>query len=316
LIDVAGLVKGASRGEGLGNKFLATIREVDLIIHVIRNYLDNNVIHVEGKVDPVMDAEVVNLELLLADLAHVQRRLERRTCAGEERAVLLKVAQALEQGLPARSIRLTAGEQFSIKSMGLLSLKPVLYAFNVGEEDFTLHRTEKNVESQEYLKKIQYSDLDTDSCTVVCAKLESELNALSTEERDEYLDSMGVKGTLLASGDAANTYAEQLSYHSLPLLIKDMLGLDLLYTGPGVPAERSQTTKTHILEKSKNLSVLDFAGKLHGDIQKGFMQADIISAQELIRYGGFAGAKEKGGIRMEGKEYTLQADDVVLIKWK
>jgi len=115
----------------LGNKFLATIREVDLVVHVIRSYVDDDVVHVEGKVNPVADAEVVNLELILADLAHVQRRLERTTCSGEERGVLLKVEQALNKGLPARSIGLTAEERFAIKSMGLLSLKPVLYAFNV-----------------------------------------------------------------------------------------------------------------------------------------------------------------------------------------
>lgn len=300
----------------MGNKFLATIREVDLVVHVIRSYVDDDVVHVEGKVNPVADAEVVNLELILADLAHVQRRLERTTCSGEERGVLLKVEQALNKGLPARSIGLTAEERFAIKSMGLLSLKPVLYAFNVDEVDFTLNRAETMREAQEYLKKIQYCDLDTDSCTVVSAKLESELASLSIGERNEYLESMGVEGTPSASGVAADAYAEQLSYHSLPLLIKDLLGLGLLYTGPGVPAERSQTTKTHILASLRSLSALDFAGKLHGDIKKGFMQADIISAQDLIRYDSYTAAKEKGAVRMEGKEYTLQGDDVVLIKWK
>ena len=136
LVDVAGLVKGASRGEGLGNRFLATVRECDLIIHVVRSYIDEDVIHVDGKVDPVADAEVVNMELLLADLAHVQRRLERSTCIGDERGVLLKVEKGLKEGFPARSIGLSPEEALTIKSMGLLTLKPVVYAFNVDEVDF------------------------------------------------------------------------------------------------------------------------------------------------------------------------------------
>eukprot|EP00804_Cyclotella_cryptica_P020580 CCRYP_003424-RA/>CCRYP_003424-RA protein AED:0.28 eAED:0.28 QI:0/-1/0/1/-1/1/1/0/264 len=140
LVDVAGLVKGASRGEGLGNKFLATVRECSIIVHVVRCYADNDVIHVDGKVDPVADAEVVNLELLLADLSHVQRRLEKSTCTGEEREVLQKVEIALENGLPAKSIGLSSEEMRLIKSMGLLTLKPVIYAFNVDEVDFALDR--------------------------------------------------------------------------------------------------------------------------------------------------------------------------------
>ncbi|KAL7537753.1 hypothetical protein ACHAXR_010994 [Thalassiosira sp. AJA248-18] len=307
LIDVAGLVKGASRGEGLGNKFLATIRECNLIVHVVRNYVDEDVVHVDGVVDPVADAEVVNLELLLADLAHVQRRLEKSSCTGDERDVLLKVEKALEGAKPARSLGLSSGEGFAIKSMGLLTLKPVIYAFNVDEIDFALNKAESMELAEAYMKQIQYCNLETDSFLVVSAKLESELGSLSVQERSEYLESIGVECNSNAS--------EQLSYHNLPLLIKDVLDFALVYTGPGVPPERSQTTKTHILA-SKSMTVLGLAGKLHGEIQKGFMHADVIDALDLIQYDNFSTAKESGNIRMEGKDYVLQEGDVVLIKWK
>lgn len=295
----------------MGNRFLATVRECDLIIHVVRNYIDDDVIHVDGKVDPVADAEVVNLELLLADLSHVQRRLEKSTCTGEERDVLLKLETGFENGMPARTIGLSSEETFAIKSMGLLTLKPMIYAFNVDEVDFALNRDESMKLAEVYMKQIQYCDLETDSFLVVSAQLESEMGSLSTKERNEYLESMGVE----CSSDASGTYTEQLSYHTLPLLVKDVLDLAIVYTGPGVPSERSQTTKTHILA-SNSMKGLDLAGKLHGDIQRGFMHAEVIEAQELIQYDSYSAAKENGRIRMEGKEYILASDDVVLIKWK
>ena len=235
LVDVAGLVKGASRGEGLGNKFLATIRECDMIIHVVRSYIDEDVIHVDGKVDPVLDAEVVNLELLLADLAHVQRRLEKSTCTGEEREVLEKICKALEDGMPARSIGLSSDEKFAVKSMGLLTLKPVIYAFNIDEIDFCLNREETIQLAETYMSKIQYCDLDKDTFMVVSAKLESDLCSLDGgEERIEYMENIGLE---------CDNMEQLLSYHALPLLVKDVLDLSLVYTGPGVPLEKSQTTK-------------------------------------------------------------------------
>jgi len=142
LVDVAGLVKGASKGEGLGNKFLDTVRECDLIVHVVRSYIDDDIIHVSEKIDPVSDADIVNLELILADLAQVQRRLDNSACDGMERRVLLLVEKALENGLPARSLNLSLEEVNAVKSMGLLSLKPMIYAFNVDEVDFALNWSE------------------------------------------------------------------------------------------------------------------------------------------------------------------------------
>ena len=273
LVDVAGLVKGASRGEGLGNKFLATIRECDMIIHVVRTYIDEDVVHVDGKVNPVSDAEVVNLELLLADLAHVQRRLEKSTCTGEERDALEKIKKALEDGIPARSIGLTSDEKFAVKSMGLLTLKPVIYAFNIDEIDFALNREETIQLAETYMNKIQYCDLEKDTYMVVSAKLESDLSSLVGEERIEYMENIGFECN-----------SEQLlSYHALPLLVKDVLDLSLVYTGPGVPLEKSQTTKTHIISSS-SMSVISLSGKLHGDIQKGFMNAEVINAEDLMQY--------------------------------
>lgn len=303
LIDVAGLVKGASRGEGLGNKFLATVRECDIIIHVLRNYVDNDVIHVDGKIDPVADAEVVNLELILADQSHVERRLERSTCLDEERSVLLKVHKALEDGLNARSIGLSTKEKELIKSMGLLTLKPVLYAFNTDEVDFTLNKNEANEQAEIFMSQIGYLDRQTDSFTLVSAKFESQVGLLDICDRNEYFESIGVECT------------SQLSSHTLPLLIKDMLNISLAYTGPGVPSERSQTTKTHIIQ-SNGMNAIELAGNLHGDIERGFIYAEVIDANDLIKYDSYNAAKEDGKVRMEGKEYSVQDNDVVLIKWR
>lgn len=302
LIDVAGLVKGASRGEGLGNKFLATVRECDVIIHVVRNYVDDDVIHVAGKVDPISDAEVVNLELLLADLSHVERRLDRSTCIDEERSVLLKVKTGLEDGLNARSIGLSAEERIMIKSMGLLTLKPVIYAFNTDEVDFIFNKDEANKQAEAFMSRIGYSD-KKDSYTIVSASLESQVGLMDVDERNEYFESIGAECT------------SQLSYHTLPLIVKDVLNLHLAYTGPGVPKEKSQTTKTHIIQ-SNGVKIIELAGKLHGDIERGFIHAEVVDAKKLIEYDNYNAVKEDGKVTMEGREYMVQDDDVVLIKWR
>lgn len=333
---MAGLVKGASRGEGLGNRFLATVRECDLIIHVVRNYVDEDVIHVDGRVDPVSDAEVVNLELLLADLAHVERRLERnsRNCDGEERMVLEKIFKGLQDGIPARTIGLSEKEAFSIKSMGLLTLKPVIYAFNVDDVDFTLNKEESMEQAKDIMNRIQYCDLAKDTYTLVSAKLESELSSLSSDERNEYLESLGVEMTEDVDDSSSNrsssstctptlvrtpitSYNQMMSYNVLPLLVKDLLHLSLVYTGPGVPPERSQTTKTHLFQAG-SMTASDLAGKLHGEIQRGFIRAEVMNAHEFIGHGydTYSAAKDDGNVRVEGRDYVIQGDDIVLIKWK
>lgn len=221
--------------------------------------------------------------------------------------MLLRVEKALlEDGIPARSLGLSPDEQFVIKSLGLLTLKPVIYAFNIDEVDYALNREETIDLAKTCMKQIQYCDTERDSYIIVSAKLEAEMESLSIEERAEYLESIGID-----SDDSENL----LSYNTLPLLVKDVLDLGLVYTGPGVQKERSQTTKTHIVSSS-SMAVLDLAGKLHGDIKKGFMNAEVINSSDLIQYASFNAAKDSGNIRMEGKEYVLEDQDVVLIKWK
>lgn len=307
-IDVAGLVKNASRGEGLGNRFLATVRECECIFHVVRNFEDDDIIHVEGEVNPVADAEVVNLELLLADLAHVERRLE-RNCAGEEREALEKVLEGLEKGIPARSLDLSKEEVFSIKSMGLLTLKPVIYAFNVDDVDFTINREPAMEQATKIMEKIQYCDLKKDTFTLCSAKLESELDSLDPDERIEYLESLGME-----SGDD-DELDQLLSFNALPLLVKKLLGLSLVYTGPGVPQERSQTTKTHLC-KLGELTASGLAGRIHGEIERGFIRAEVMNSNTLIKYENYNAAKDDGCVKIEGRDYELTSDDVVLIKWK
>jgi len=213
----------------------------------------------------------------------------------------------LECGVPARSIDLSTVEESAVKCMGLLTLKPVIYAFNVDEVDFAMNRDESMKMAKECVKRLQYCDLDRDSYLVVSAELESSICSLSSEKRNDYLKTIGIE---------CNPATEQLSYHKLPLLVKEVLQLELAYTGPGVPLERSQTTKTHILVSSDGITALDLAGNLHGDIQKGFIRAEVINSIDLIEYENYGAAKHGGRIRMEGKEYIITAGDVVLIKWR
>jgi GTP-binding protein YchF len=304
-IDVAGLAKGASRGEGLGNRFLATLRECHAICHVVRMFDDPNVIHVDGKVDPLGDAEAINLELVLADLAHVERRLDKTTCSGDERAALEQVMEGLQLGTPARAVGLTAEAVFSIKSMGLLTLKPVLYAFNVDEVDFTLGRVEALEAAKEVLGELQYCDPSKDLFTVVSAQIESDLSEMTNDDKHEYLGALGI--------DDEEELETLLCYNMLPNLVKRLLNLSLVYTGPGVPPERSQTTRAHLVASQ---TADGLAGRIHGEVQKGFMRAEVTPANELLDYASYTEAKEAGRVRTEGRDYELNSADVVLIKWK
>ncbi|KAL3939137.1 MAG: hypothetical protein SGBAC_006082 [Bacillariaceae sp.] len=306
-LDVAGLAKGAHRGEGLGNRFLGTLRECRALCHLTRAFDDESVVHVDGRVDPVEDIEAIALELLLADEAHVERRLERGDkVPEEERAVLEKVAAGLALGKPARSLQLTKDEQFHIRGMGLLTLKPVVHAFNVDECDYLLDRetTLERIE-EEILPKLEFFDPTTDVWTIVSAKVESEMVNKTPEELEEYLESLGVE---------EDFDRKLLSYHQLPLLVGQVLGLKLIYTGPGVPPERSRTTKAHLLLGP--LTAEGLAGRIHGEIERGFMRAEVISAANLLEHDTFNAAKDTGSIRMEGREYELENGDVVCIRWK
>ena len=310
-IDVAGLVEGASRGEGLGNRFLATVRECHAICHLIRYYHDPSIVHVNGQVDPVTDAAVINLELILADLAHVERRLDRihNNKHDEEKSVLEKVKDGLEKGIPARSLSLTPAQIHSIKSMGLLTLKPVIYLFNVDEVDFVLDREQIEIDVRQLLPKIDYCDVSRDLYTIVSAKLETEVAAKGEEEKQaEYLQSLGMK---LHDKE----YFECLSHHVLPLMVQKLLQLSIVYTGPGVPVNRSRTTRAHLFQ-SGTMTAEGLASRIHGDIQRGFIRAEVLDAKNLLQFPNLNAAKEAGCVRSEGRDYVLQSDEVVLIKWK
>lgn len=303
-IDVAGLAKGAHRGEGLGNRFLGTLRECNAILHLVRIFDDDNIIHVDGKVDPETDVEVINLELMLADLAHVERRLEKTTCQGLERETLEIVAKGLHEGVPGRALGLSEAQEFSIKSMGLLTLKPVLYAFNVDEVDFTLGRDDAMDRAVEILSSVQYCDPFTDLFTLVSANIESELCMKEKDEQKEYLTSLGVEL------EPEQVFDDILSYRVL-----ELLNLSLVYTGPGVPPERSRTTKSYLISNNK-WSADDLAGRLHGEIKKGFIRAEVTPARSLLEHESYTAAKDSGCVRTEGRDYLLNPNDVVLIKWK
>ena len=240
---------------------------------MVRAFEDEDTIHVEGRVDPAEDVEVINLELLLADLAHVERRLERSTCRDEERDALETVAVGLRAGIPARAVGLSGEGCLAIKSMGLLTLKPVMYAFNVDEADFTLGRQAALKAAEAALRSSTSAErqgtgvpselaAELDPFGLVSAQLESDLAALGDEEQAEYLEDLG-----LEAGPCP------LSHTVLPSMVLELLGLGLVYTGPGVPRESTGTVKAHLLRQG-SLTAEDLAGRLHGDILRGFMCAE------------------------------------------
>lgn len=305
-VDVAGLAKGAHRGDGLGNRFLGTLRDCQAICHVVRAFEDPNVVHVDGKVDQVKDIEAINLELLFADMAHVERRLGKTNVPPDERRALERIAKGLERGIPARAVELSIDEKFLIKSMGLLTLKPMMYAFNVDEVDYVLGRDEMSEKIQHTLETLDdYESANECLWTLVSAKLESELALLSVERQVDYLASLGVS--------TSKSLQQYFSYNSLPTMAQQLLGLSLVYTGPGVPPERSKTTRAHLFSR---LTAQELAGRLHGDIEKGFLRAEVTSASKLLGVANYAAAKEDGCIRTEGREYQIQESEVVLIRWK
>eukprot|EP00546_Thalassionema_frauenfeldii_P013799 CAMPEP_0178924620 /NCGR_PEP_ID=MMETSP0786-20121207/17432_1 /TAXON_ID=186022 /ORGANISM="Thalassionema frauenfeldii, Strain CCMP 1798" /LENGTH=386 /DNA_ID=CAMNT_0020599359 /DNA_START=385 /DNA_END=1542 /DNA_ORIENTATION=+ len=315
-IDVAGLAKGAHRGEGLGNRFLATLRECDALCHVVRTFPDPNVVHVDGKVEPVSDAESINLELLYADLAHVQRRLKKKTCVDMEQKTLMHILKGLETGIPARSQSLSNEQLQSIKSMGLLTLKPVLYTFNVDEVDFC-YRKQAMEDARVTMESIQYCDPNIDKYTIVSAKIEAELGLKdSNEEKMEYLASK--LDMDFDCDDEREKMEKCLCYNILPSMVMELLKIYVVYTGPGVPPERSRTTKAYLLSQPRqrqSITAIQFAGRLHGDIQKGFVNAEVVSATDLMLHNNYVAAKQAGFVRTEGADYILTDNDVVLIKW-
>jgi GTP-binding protein YchF len=290
--DIAGLVKGASKGEGLGNQFLANIREVDAIVQVVRCFENEDIVHVSGSVDPIRDIEVINLELALADLTQVERRIERvkkqaKTSkeAQVELVVLEKIFVALNEGKAARYISLTEEEELLIKPLGLLTRKPIIYAANVSEDDLAT--------GNNWVEQVRQVAADQEAkVVVISAQVESELIDLSEAERTDYLATLGVEAGGLQSLIKA-TY--------------ELLGLrTYLTTGP------QETRAWTICSGTKAPQA---AAVIHSDFERGFIRAETIAYQDLVTTGSLAAAKEKGLVRSEGKDYVVQEGDVMLFRF-
>ena len=295
-VDIAGLVKGASTGEGLGNKFLTHIREVDAIVQVVRCFEDGDVLHVSGSIDPVRDIEVINTELMLADLESVSKKRERvakeakrgdKTAIAEE-AVLTKLIEALEAGRPALTVALEPEERLVAKGFFLLSDKPTIFACNVKDSDLaTADANPHVVKVREYVK----THLSCEA-VVISAQIESELIDLSPEEGDEFLKELGVTesgmGSLIRS-----------TYH--------LLGLQTYFTA-GEKEVRAWTI--HVGDTAPKA-----AGVIHSDFERGFIKAETVAYEDLVACGSVAAAREKGLYRMEGKEYVVKDGDVLLFKF-
>lgn len=293
-MDIAGLVAGASHGEGLGNKFLSHIREVDAIVHVVRCFVNDKIIHVSGSVDPIRDIEIINLELVLADLEQVTKKYEKdskliRTgdkSLIESVALLEKVKSWLEAEKPVRTMTLTDDEKEILKSFSLLTAKPVIYVANISEDDIEIGENDMSRAVAEY------AHAEHSGIISLCARIEEELISLPKEERDDFKAELGIKESGL----------EKLVKASY-----DLLGL-MSYLTAGEKEVRAWTIK-------KGTKAPQAAGKIHTDFEKGFIKAEIVSYDDLVEAGSFLKAKEKGKVRMEGKEYVMQDGDVVLFRF-
>lgn len=294
--DIAGLVKGASKGEGLGNKFLSNIRETDAIVEVLRCFDDPNVTHVDGSVDPLRDIETINLELILADLELVDKVLEKKRkvaradkSARAEVEILEKIVEVLEAGKSARILELNDEEKKLLRSYQLLSTKPIIYVCNVNEDDAA-----NDGEGNPYVEKVrEFAKTENAEVSVVSAKIEQEISELDTEEeREEFLAMIGLE-------ESGTDKVIKDSYKTLNLI-------SFLTTGE---------METRAWTITKGTKAVDAAGKIHTDISRGFIMADIISFEDLVEAGSVNHAKEMGKLRMEGKEYIMQDGDVVNFKF-
>lgn len=291
-VDIAGLVKGASKGEGLGNKFLAHIREVDAIVHVVRCFEDENITHVSGGVDPISDIETINLELILADIESIEKRLERSRKnlksgdkkVKEEVAVLEKIKEVLYADKPVRSMELSGEEQLLIRDLHLLTIKPILYAANVSEDEVA-----EADEKSPYVQKVKdYAAAEGAEVVTISAKVEAEIAELEDEEREMFLEELG------------------LAESGLNRLIRaayKLLGLNTYFTA-GVQEVRAWTIR-------QGTKAPQAAGVIHSDFEKGFIRAEVVAYEDLIEAGSTAAAREKGLLRLEGKDYVVQDGDVM-----
>lgn len=287
-VDIAGLVKGASKGEGLGNKFLSHIREVDSIVEVVRCFEDENVVHVDGSVDPVRDVEIINLELIYADLDTIAKRkgkVEKNLKADKsylkEFELLERIENVLEEGNPARSINLDEEEELMIKEMQLLTRKPIIYVANIDEESI-------GIKNDMVEKLEEYAKTENAKVIPLSVKIEEEISSLNDDEKKEMLEAMGL---------------EESGLDKLIVASYDILGLMSFLTA-GEMETRAWTIK-------KGTKAPEAAGKIHSDIQRGFIKAEIVSYDDLVEAGSIVKAREKGLVRMEGKDYIMQEGDIV-----
>lgn len=294
-VDIAGLVRGASKGEGLGNKFLSHIREVDAIVHVVRCFDDADIMHVEGSIDPLRDMETINLELIFSDLEIIDRRIDRTKKAikgikkaDNELELLERVKEALENGIPSRAVDRTPEETIILSTVTLLTEKPVIYAANMSEDNF-----KNNYETNLYYQKlVEEAKKENAEVMPICAKIEEDLSDMEMEEKSVFLEDLGLKES------------------GLDRLIKAsyrLLGL-ISYLTAGTPEVRAWTI-------TKGTRAPQAAGKIHSDFERGFIRAEVVAFKDLIDCRSVAAAKEKGLVRSEGKEYVMQDGDVVLFRF-
>ena len=295
-VDIAGLVKGASKGEGLGNKFLSHIREVDAIVHVVRCFEDENVTHVEDSVDPARDMDIINYELVLSDAETVSKRLDRAknmTKTGEkkykeEADILQRIYDALQEGKPVRSLDFDEEESEYVRSLFLLSSKPVIYAANISERDMGKEESEIPLVSA----VIEKADRENAEVLVICAKTEDELASLPPDEQKMFLEELGLKESGL----------DRLVKKSYKLL-----GL-ISYLTAGEKETRAWTIE-------EGTKAPQAAGKIHSDFEKGFIRAEVVDYDTLLSLGGYNAAKEAGKVRSEGKDYVVKDGDVILFRF-
>ncbi|NSW89780.1 MAG: redox-regulated ATPase YchF [Firmicutes bacterium] len=294
-IDIAGLVKGASKGEGLGNKFLSHIREVDAIVHVVRCFEDSNIVHVNGSINPPRDMETVNLELIFSDLESIEKKIDKTQKMLKssdkrykiELNIYERIKDNLEKGMPVRALTFDKEELPLVKQLSLLTSKPIIYAANVSEESI------KAIDSNAYYLQLKEAAIkESSEVIVICARIEEEIARLDDKEKREFLNLLGLEETGLDKLIKA-------SYRLLGLI-------SFLTTGP--KESRAWTIV-------KGTKAPHAAGKIHSDFERGFIRAEVISYEELVKCGSYTAAREKGLIRSEGKDYIIQDGDVVLFRF-
>ena len=293
-VDIAGLVKGASKGEGLGNKFLSHIREVDAIVHVVRCFEDANIVHVDGSIGPLRDIETINLELIFADLEAIDKRIDKTKKmlkSGDKKYQIEldlyeEIKNTLEQGLPVRTMKFGEEQKEIMKGLFLLTSKPVLYVANVSENDI-------GKEDNRFVKELkEHADKEGSEVIVICAKIEEEISELAEEEKIEFLKELGLK-------ESGLDRLVKASYKLLGLI-------SFLTAGP-------QEVRAWTIQKGTKAP--QAAGKIHSDFERGFIRAEVVAYEDLINCGSYVVAKEKGLVRSEGKEYVMQDGDVVLFRF-